>query len=57
VLIKSGDYTTAFKEFAALAEQGDAAAQLFLPQDWDTQRRHVLSGTMGKESHKTTSRL
>ena len=25
--IKSGDYATAFKEFAALAEQGDADAQ------------------------------
>ena len=27
---KSGDYTTAFKEFAALAEQGDADAQFNL---------------------------
>jgi uncharacterized protein len=26
----SGDYTSAFEEFSSLAEQGDAAAQLFL---------------------------
>ena len=33
---ESGDYTTAFKEFAAFAEQGDATAQFIVGGMYET---------------------